>query len=443
MLVLRNDLDFHNTPIFYKLKHCAMMDAKEEIPMKKQTLWCKNYTLLMLATTLGAIGGIAGSYAMSFLVFDETGSTLAAGFLVAIQILPHFLLPIVVAPWMDRMPRKPFLVGGDLVGGLLYGLAGIYLNHFEFSYIVYLAFSLVISSVNAFDSLAFNCIFPRTIPEGFEDKGYALSSTLYSVLNVLIMPVAALLMDHIGVGNILLIQCGLSILAAITENQIKIDEMYRNDEHNAGFSLWLQDVKDGLRYLKGERGLLNIYAYDAVNNATFLGYGTILVAFFRTFPGYSAQGYAFFSAAECIGRTIGGAVRYRSEMKPQHRRRFVYFVQQFYNFMDAILLWLPYPVMLVNRVFCGFLGINSATVRSASINRYIPEEYRARTNAVSGAIIYAAGSIGALLIGALGEVMDLRLSITVVSIVGSVICWLTVGRNKEDLDKIYLHQTEA
>ena len=101
--------------------------------MKQQTLWCKNYSLLMLATTMGAIGGIAGSYAMSFLVFDETGSTLAAGFLVAIQILPHFLLPIIVAPWMDRMPRKPFLVGGDLIGGLLYGLAGLYLNRFEFS----------------------------------------------------------------------------------------------------------------------------------------------------------------------------------------------------------------------------------------------------------------------------------------------------------------------
>ena len=202
----------------------------------------------MGATTLGAIGGIAGSYAMSFLVFDETGSTLAMGLLASLQVVPHFLLPILVAPWMDRMPRKPFLVAGDLIGGLLYGLAGLYLNHFEFSYPGYLAFSLVISSVNAFDALAFNCIFPRTIPEGFEDKGYVFSSMLYSVLNVLIMPVAALLMDYIRIGDILLIQCCLSILAAVTENGIKIDENYRIDEHKSGFSLWLQDFADGFRY---------------------------------------------------------------------------------------------------------------------------------------------------------------------------------------------------
>ena len=34
--------------------------------------------LLIAATGLGAIGGIAGGFAMSFLVFDETGSTLAS-----------------------------------------------------------------------------------------------------------------------------------------------------------------------------------------------------------------------------------------------------------------------------------------------------------------------------------------------------------------------------
>ena len=411
--------------------------------MTKQTLWCKNYTLLTIATTFGAVGGIAGSYAMNFLVFDETGSTLAMGLLAALQIVPHFLLPILVAPWMDRMPRKPFLVAGDLLGGLLYGLAGIYLNHCEFTYAGYLAFSLVISSVNAFDALAFNCIFPKTIPEGFEDKGFVFSSMLYSVLNVLIMPVAALLMDYIRIGDILLIQCGLSTLAAVTENCIKIDENYRIDEQKTGISLWLQDFADGFRYLKGEKGLLNIYAYDAVGNGIFMGCGPIQVAFFRTAPGFSAQAYAFFSAVEFIGRSIGGAFRYRTNMKPEKRRVFVYFVQQFYNLMDAILLWLSYPLMLVNRGICGFLGINSATVRSASIHKYLPEEYRARVNAFNGALSSVVGSVCALLIGALGEVVDYRLTMTITALFSMLICWLTVGRNKEALDQIYLYKNEA
>ena len=68
----------------------------------------------------------------------------------------------------------------------------------------------------------------------------------------------------------------------------------------------------------------NIYTYDAVANGSSMGYGPIQVAFFRTTPGFSAQAYAFFSAAEFIGRSIGGLVRYRTNLKPEKRRVFVY-----------------------------------------------------------------------------------------------------------------------
>ena len=91
----------------------------------KQTLWTKNFTLVTVATALGAVGGIAGGFALSFLVFDETGSTLASALILAIQLVPYFALPLIVAPWMDRMPRKPFLVGGDAANALLFLLAGI------------------------------------------------------------------------------------------------------------------------------------------------------------------------------------------------------------------------------------------------------------------------------------------------------------------------------
>ena len=181
--------------------------------MKK--LWTRNFSLLTAASVLGAAGGIASSYALSFLVYDETGSTLAAALLIAIRVLPQFILPIIIAPIMDRLPRKPFLVGGDLIACVLYCLAGLYLHHYQFSYVGYLCFSLLIACIGAMDSLAYTSIYPKLIPEGCEQKGYAVSGMLYPIMNVLIMPLAAVLMDSIGVGMILLIQSGCSLLAAI------------------------------------------------------------------------------------------------------------------------------------------------------------------------------------------------------------------------------------
>lgn len=106
----------------------------------KKTLWTRNFTLVTVATILGAAGGIAGNFALSFLVYDETKSTLAAALLLALQILPQVVIPMVAAPFMDRLPRKPFLVGGDVANGILYSLAGVYLLLCRFSYVGYLAF---------------------------------------------------------------------------------------------------------------------------------------------------------------------------------------------------------------------------------------------------------------------------------------------------------------
>ena len=79
----------------------------------KTKLWTRNFTLLILATILGSAGGVASGFALSFLVFDETGSTLAASLLIAIELIPAFIIPLIAAPLMDRLPRKPFLVAGD------------------------------------------------------------------------------------------------------------------------------------------------------------------------------------------------------------------------------------------------------------------------------------------------------------------------------------------
>ena len=50
-----------------------------------KTLWTKDFIRITLATSLGAAGGIISGFALSFLVFDETGSTLASALVVAIQ----------------------------------------------------------------------------------------------------------------------------------------------------------------------------------------------------------------------------------------------------------------------------------------------------------------------------------------------------------------------
>lgn len=405
--------------------------------MNTVKLWTRNFRLVIFASAIGTVGSIAGSFALAFLVFDETGSTLASALIVAIQLIPYLLLPVLIAPLMDRLPRKSFLVAGDIANAVLLAGMGLWLLFFEFSYVGYLAISLLLSCLGAVDELAFTSIYPELIPEGAEQKGYAVSSMLYPVLKVIMTPLAAVLLDSIGVAWILIAQSGLSLVASITESCIRLDESEREKHTPYSLRSWSEDIREAVQYLKKERGLRSIYGYMAVTNGVADGFSSILVAFFRTFPGFTAAMYSAFSVVEFAGRAIGSAIQYRIKIPKMKKYGFTFFVYQFYEVMDMLLLWLPYPLMLVNRGVCGFLGSNSAILRDAAVQRYIPEKLRSRVNAFNGVLLTIGSSIFSLLIGFLGESLDYRWCVTIGGAVAMLASWLLIWVRRGDVRKVY------
>ena len=326
----------------------------EQTPPDNVNLWTRDFSLITFATVLGAAGGIAGEFAISFFVFDETGSTLASALVIAIQLVPHVFVPLIISPFMDRLPRKAFLVAGDVVCGIAYAALGCWLAFSTFSYVAYLAVSLVLACLEAVDELAWTSIYPEVIPPGTEQKGM--------------------------------------------------------------------------------RGLMG---YMAVTNGIGTGYSPILIAFFRTTPGLSAALYALFSAAECIGRTVGSALQYAVKVPREKRFGICLFVYIFYDLMDAVLLWLPYPLMLANRTACGFLGANSYILRESAMQRYIPEHMRSRVNAFQGAFVMAVCSVCALAVGALGEVLDYRMCMTLCGLAAVTASVLLVWMRRGHVRKIF------
>lgn len=405
--------------------------------MNTAKLWTRNFRLVILASAIGTVGSIAGGFALSFLVFDETGSTLASALIVAIQLLPYLLLPVLVAPIMDRLPRKAFLVAGDIANAVLLAGMGLWLLFFDFSYVGYLAVSLLLACLGAVDELAFTSIYPELIPDGAEQKGYAVSAMLYPVLKVIMTPLAAVLLDTLGVAMILLAQSVLSLAAALTESLIRLAEADRKQRDPYSLRAWAGDIREAVQYLKKERGLRSIYEYMAVTNGVANGFSPILVAFFRTFPGLTAAMYSAFSVVEFAGRTIGSALQYRIKVPDKKKHGFVFFVYQVYEAMDMCLLWLPYPLMLVNRGICGFLGSNSAILRSAAVQRYIPSKLRARVNAFDNVLMTFGSSVFSLLIGFLGEILDYRWCVTVGGAIAMLASWLLIWGRRKDVRRVY------
>ena len=107
------------------------MDPREERRTfhANKLWWTKNFTIITLGTVISAIGGVAMSFALGFVVFDTTGSTLAYGPVhTLVSALPRVLLPVLLSPYLDNFRRKPVIVGLDYLLGAIYLLVGWYLG---------------------------------------------------------------------------------------------------------------------------------------------------------------------------------------------------------------------------------------------------------------------------------------------------------------------------
>ena len=401
-----------------------------------RTLWTRNFTIITLGTVISAIGGVAMSFALSFVVFDNTGSTLLMGVFSAVSLLPHTLLPVLVAPYLDNFRRKPVIVGLDYFNGGVYLLMGTYLLSHSFRIEVYLVFSLLVNTTGAIYQLAYNSLYPNLIPQGFAQKGYTISGMLYPTVIMVITPVASVLYTTFGLPVICLGEGVLLVLAATVETQIRIVEtVVRGGRFS--FRDYLRDFREGFCYLSREKGLLRVYTYMPLSQGLSTGTANLVTAYFRATPGLNMTMYAFFTTVEFIGRTLGGLVHYCFVIPPKKRFSLAYLVYQIYSAMDALLLWTPYPLMLANRALCGFLGINSATLRESSVQSYLPDNMRAKVNAVFNALMSLSSLVFSLGVGALGEMLDYRFAMTILNLGLMAVCWMVVWRGREDVKAIY------
>jgi DHA3 family macrolide efflux protein-like MFS transporter len=119
----------------------AFIPGVEEI--EKENVWSREFTLITIGTIISAMAGQTINLPMSLMVFDETGSTLLSAFLFIAGMIPGVLLPILIAPVIDRYPKKRIIVGLDYLTGVLFLFIAYVVGITGFKYSLYLSFSLI------------------------------------------------------------------------------------------------------------------------------------------------------------------------------------------------------------------------------------------------------------------------------------------------------------
>lgn len=401
----------------------------------KQTLWTKNFTIITAGTVISSIGYAALNLVLSFVVFTKTQSTFLSGVFGAISLIPELILPLFLSTFLDRTQKKRVIVALDFLNGCLHLLFGICVLQFHFQFSLYLLFSFINSSISAIYQIAYQSLYPQLIPNGFAQKGYTVSSMIYPTVTILASPLASVLYTKIGIVPILITYGILLWIASFFEHFIVVKETQQIE--SLTFQTYKQDMKDTFAYLKQEKGIRNIYMAMPFSQGFSEGSEPLIMAYFAQNPGLSLTLYSFFTAAQFIGRFIGGILNYKVEYPKDKKFGICYFVYIFYAIMDGLLLFLPYPFMLINRSLTGFCGINSATLRESSVQNYIPNEKRAKLNAIMNVFYTLFSLLFKLVFGALGEILPIQILMVLGASAEIFVYYFFLYRNRNVVKPIY------
>lgn len=297
--------------------------------------------------------------------------------------------------------------------------------------------SIIISSISSIYRIAYESFYPLLIEEGNFSKAYSVSSTLESVVTV-ITPLSVVLYNWIGLAPLFLINGISYIVAAIMETQIHVEEKYVKPENESfGLSAYWKTFKEGISYLKDEKGLMTIVAYFTV--CSFAGASLMVIGlpYFKENYNYGEYVYLGVMGAGILGRVLAGAFHYKMNI-PCEKKFLVALCVYFATCIcDGVYIFLPIALMIVINFINGCLGMTSYNIRISTTQAYIPDDKKGRFNGAFNMFDTVGLLIGELIAGVLGDVIDMRFVIAIFMGINFIAVFFTMLRRRGDVKKIY------
>lgn len=413
-----------------------------------QGLWTWDFTIITAGSVISLIGGVLSSFAMSMMVLDYTGSVFLYALYNASYQIPMLVCPILAGPYLDRMSRKKVICRLDFLSAVLFAGLFLLLKSGWFSFPVLLCFSLIRGSIDSVYMVAYDSLYPNLVEGNNLSKAYSISGMLQSIMMVA-YPLGALAYDLLGgVEPLFAVNAVCFFAAACFERCIRHVETHMDNALPAdgagAIKRFRQDLRDGVSYIAGEKGLLAITLYFMFSNFAGAGAGGLYLPFFRShaaqfamWPVAAVTLYTIVSTFSEAGRVAGGLIHYKVKLPTGQKFAIAMTIYVLINLIECTLLFLPIPVMALVFFVDGMLGVTSYNIRIAATQSYLPDSRRARFNGAYQMLTSVGSLCGTLLAGTMAEILPERAVILLFGAVGLAAAWGFIFRRRKEVAAIY------
>lgn len=273
--------------------------------MKKEKLFTRNFTLLILGQVSSLTGNYTLKFALSMYVLEQTGSASIFAGMLSAALLPTVLLSPFGGILADRANRKHIMVALDALSGLSVLAAGLLLPLGRELWVIG-ALLVLLSVLAAFESPTVQACVPQMVSPQNLVQGNAVVGQVSAVTSLVTPFLGSLFYTAFGIGPVFAAAVVCFWLTALLECMIHLE--YQKPPRTAGIgAIVREDLAVSAHFLRREQpDILKLLLLAAL--AGMFVSGTAVVGFpylVRTVLGLSATYYGAAESAMGAAAILG------------------------------------------------------------------------------------------------------------------------------------------
>lgn len=360
------------------------------------------YIIFWLSQSISQLGSAMTSFALILWTYEQKHSAMAVSLMSFCNYIPFILVSLIAGSFVDKHNKKAVMLFSDSIAALCsFGVLVLSLGGNLQVWNIY-AVNLIIGTMNAFQQPASAVAIGRLVPREKISKVSGMNSFSSNLTNVLSPVLSAFIFAFGGLKVILMIDLGSFLIAFFTlALAIHIPEEKSGMQKQTVFA----GAKEGMRFLKSERGILYIMLTMAlINFFSRLTYENILSPMILARSSGSNETLGIVNAVMGIGGIAGGMiVSFKKAAKKNVRM----------IYLSAALSFLFGDILMAvgrNAFAWSVAGVAASlpipfiqTGQNVILYSKIPSEMQGRVFAVRNAIQYCTIPLGILLGGFLAD----------------------------------------
>lgn len=380
-----------------------------------RSLKSRNFKLFFYGQSISLIGTWMQKTAVSWLVYQITGSALLLGVVGFVSLIPSLVLSPYAGSLVDRHNRYHIMVITQVISMLQAGALAAVIFFGYTNILVIIALSLIQGIINAFDMTCRQSLMVEMVDDK-EDlpNAIALNATMSNFARIAGPAVAGIILSTFGtdvcfIGNFLSYIPVLICLFLMNLHTPVIAKPVK--------SIWTE-LQEGFRYVSGDKELSSLIMVLGISSLFVIPFNTLMPMFAKDIFNGNAKTFSWFESAAGLGSIVSAV--YLANLKHSNTLNKLIIIAG--GILGTSLLLLAYAPQLPSALlFMMFAGVGMMGQTSA-INTYIQTHAipEMRGRAISYYVMAYQGiiPIGSLLIGWLASFTGPRPAVLIEGLIG-------------------------